>query len=84
MTLKETIKKNFLSTLNETISVIKDHPETKVAHELADFLSDYARDIGSLMYCYEFLTEDEFDTVVERSTNILRAVKSKQKTISQK
>lgn len=82
MTLKETIKKNFLNTLNETIRIVKENPETKAAYELADFLMDYAKDMGSLMYCYEFLTEDEYDMVVERARLVLQTVKTKQKTIS--
>jgi len=78
LTLKETIRKNFLNTLNETIRVIKESPETKVAYELADFLADYTKEMGSLLYCYEFITEEDYDNVVNRGRAILAFVKSKQ------
>lgn len=82
MTLKETIRKNFLNTMNDTVRVIKENPETKAAYELADFLADYTKEMGSLLYCYEFITEEDHDNVVGRGNTILAFVKSKQSGLS--
>lgn len=77
MTLKEKIRKNFMETVNAVIEEIKANPSSSVAHELADFLKDYGTDTASLLYCYEFITEEEHTMIVDKATMILKTVKQR-------
>jgi hypothetical protein len=82
--LKETIRRNFMTTLNATIDVVKENTSASVGLELADFLSDYGKEMSSLLYCYEFMTEGEHDAIVSKVNLILKTVKERQKSVSQR
>lgn len=79
MALKDTVRKNFMETLNSTIEIVKQNSNSSVGHELADFLSDYGKEMSSLLYCYEFITEEEHDKITAKVTLILKTVKDRQK-----
>jgi hypothetical protein len=80
MDLKDTLKQSFLKTLNETLGVIKSDVNSEKALDLADFAADYAKDTGSLLYCYQFITEEEYDLAVARTQEVLKVIKAKAKT----
>lgn len=72
-TEKQVIRKSYEDTINVTISAIKREiglGNTESAKELSEFLSDYGKDMGSLLYCYEFITESEVDAVIKRVEKI--------------
>lgn len=77
---RQEMKALFVKMVNTLIADVKAAKSAEQASEASDLLLDFAKETGSLFFCYELISEEDFDKTVARAEEIRKLVVSKAKS----